>query len=188
MSAHSHLISNSPATWATPLVRDRQSLSAVDDLRGIGLSQECRRKLNLPSSPLLHHLPSLPSIHLTLTHIVGIIILRRIRYLALSERDVDPPLGIFPFRYRVLPIVLSGTPHHHHIPIRQDEFLDWDGQLFIFDVTEEEVARTTKGEGSYTWIGAEERFRVGMVGDRVDPIGVVVDQREIICLPSNLFN
>ena len=72
--------------------------------------------------PFLHlTFGSIPFPHTSVTHVILIVILRRILLHSLSKRDIDPspfaPLA-FPLRNAMQPIRLGPAPHQHHISAR----------------------------------------------------------------------
>lgn len=86
------------------------------------------------------------------------------------------------------PILLRPTTHDHHIAILECEFLDWAAVGLVVDVTEHKVARGAEGEGGDTRVWTEEGFRVRVIGYRVLSVGIVVDEGEVVCLASDLFD
>lgn len=84
--------------------------------------------------------------------------------------------------------MLGSSPHHHHIPIYQLELLNGGVVDPVVDMSEEEIACGAEGEGCYTWVGAEEGFRVGVVGDGIGAVGVVVDEGEVVGFAGDLLD
>jgi hypothetical protein len=115
--------------------------------------------LRIPQHPyasllLLNHLPLDPPIHPPRTHIILIIIPRRILHNPLPKRNINPPLRLCPLRYTMLPIMLCSPPHHYHISTFQRKFLYRCVVCFICGMTECKVPGSAEGEGGNTWVWA----------------------------------